>query len=44
MEAGAFFEDEAEVEGECIAGVVQAVDCYWVRENSVVRTGGREEL
>ena len=44
VEAGLFLQHQTEVEGECIARILLALDRHWVGEDAVMGFGRREQL
>ena len=44
VEAGFFLQHQTEVEGECVARILRALDRHGVGEDAVMRFGWREQL
>lgn len=44
VEACLFLQDQTEIEGECIARILLALDGHWVGEDAVMGFGRREQL
>lgn len=44
VEAGLLLQHKTEVEGECIARILLALDRHWVGEDTVMGFGRREQL